>query len=267
MPHKSSDARVSIITTVYNGLLYLPETVSSVLNQSMTDFRYIIVDDGSQDGSVEYIRRISDPRVVKVFLPRSGRGTALNEGLKFCETEYVAILDADDVAAPHRLGLQCAVFDGNHEFAVAAGGFTVSGEGILRDGREVPGVREIIPKSFIRHNAVCHSSVMMRMSALQDVGLYNENRTELFDYDLWLRLAERGYRFCHIESPLVFKRIHKGQHFERKKRLKYLWSAAGCKYRAVKLFSNNPLDYVVVLLTFCYGLLPNAFRKKLMGRF
>ena len=117
----SSGPLVSVLTTNYNGLEFLPETVESVLKQTFKNFEYIVVDDGSDDGSVEYLKSIKDPRVKLVLLPRSGRGKGLNEGLKYARGKYVAILDADDVAPSYRLDAQVRKIEKEKNCDVLAG--------------------------------------------------------------------------------------------------------------------------------------------------
>ena len=256
-------AKVTVLTTVYNGEKYLQETIDSILNQSLDEFQYIIVDDGSNDQTKEILQNIKDDRVEIVTIPHSGRGVALNTGLEKCKTNFIAILDADDLADKNRLFCQLKVFNEDQDVDVVSSYFSIN----LSDFNQNKEIQEdykysnIEYKNFIKHNAICHSSAMIKVECLRKVSGYNVNRTELFDYDLWLRLMAIGCRFSKIEFPLVFKRIHDEQNFEKRKRLKYLFSAARCKYRAIKMASNNILDYMLLILTFLYGLLPTKIRE------
>ena len=108
---------------------------------------------------------------------------------------------------------------------------------------------------------------MIKVNSLTTIGAYNSSRTELFDYDLWLRIMRNGGIFVKIKKNLVFKRIHDEQSFEKRKRIKYLLSATKCKYRAILIASNNPFDYVIPIVTFFYGLLPRRIREFNMEAF
>ena len=264
-----SPIRVTVLTTVYNGEKYLQETIESVLNQSLGEFKYIIIDDGSTDRTKEILAKIHDDRVEILTLTHGGRGVALNSGIEKCNTEFIAILDADDVADKNRLACQLKVFDDNNDIDVVAGYFTLKISD-LSSNKELQGDNQysiIDYKQFIKHNAICHSSAMIKVNSLTTIGAYNASRTELFDYDLWLRIMGNGGVFVKIKKILVFKRIHDEQSFEKRKRIKYLLSATKCKYRAILIASNNPIDYILPILTFIYGLLPRRIREFHMEAF
>ena len=119
---------------------------------------------------------------------------------------------------------------------------------------------------FIKRNPICHSSSMIRVSALKDVDNYNEQRAVLFDYDLWVRLLKRNHEFAKIDLPLVFKRLHSKQNFERKNRPRYLWEATKLKL-IVKQSSDKHLQgYFFIFISFIYGLIPISIRKKIINK-
>src|ERR1700740_1969587 len=99
-------ADVAVLMTVYNGMPYLPRAVESVLEQTFRDFRFVIVNDGSIDGTVQYLAGITDPRVLVLHQAKRGTGAAANHGLKHCNADFVARMDADDVALSGRLEAQ-----------------------------------------------------------------------------------------------------------------------------------------------------------------
>ncbi len=255
---------VSVLTTVFNGVGTLPATVESILNQSLQDLEYIIVDDGSTDATADWLAQLQDPRVKVVRIQHAGRGVALNVGLEQATSELIAILDADDIAAPGRLAIQENLM-GQQDYTVLACQCTTTVSALPKELETTVLPRTVDPREFIKNNAICHSGAMIRRAALQDVGNYDADRTELYDYDLWLRLAAQGYGIGLLDMPLVFKRLHKGQNFERKRRLNYLCSAYRCKQRALKLFPHTPFDRLYPIATFVYGLLPISIRRLLMG--
>ncbi|HRI88694.1 MAG TPA: glycosyltransferase family 2 protein, partial [Candidatus Hydrogenedentes bacterium] len=93
---------ISVITPVYNNASYLPEALDSILGQTFSDFEFILVNDGSTDNSLEvletYARR--DPRIRISSRENRGYISALNEGLAMARSEFIARMDADDVALP-----------------------------------------------------------------------------------------------------------------------------------------------------------------------
>ena len=259
--------KISVITTVYNGLKYLPETINSISKQDIIDnVEHIIVDDGSTDGTLEYLSELSLPHLKVISLPRSGRGVALNKGVEVSQGQYIAILDADDISSPFRLKIQSDFLDSHKSVSLVCSECTVNHDILLLD-EPVDIISEIIkPKAFSKKNAICHSSVMVRKKDLENVCGYNEKRTELFDYDLWVRLLERKCIFSKLKYNLIYKRIHKDQSFENKKRYKYLWGSLIFKYKILSYHGGSVVEYIFPLLIFAYGFLPVVIRKRLMDR-
>jgi glycosyltransferase involved in cell wall biosynthesis len=97
---------VSVIMSVYNGILYLPEAVDSILKQTLQDFKFLIINDGSTNGTEDYLTRLTDQRVQVAKGPHRGLGVALNIGISMCKTEFLDRMDADDIALPTRLEAQ-----------------------------------------------------------------------------------------------------------------------------------------------------------------
>ena len=91
-----NDVEVSVITTTYNSLEYLPLSIESIQNQTFNNYEHIVVNDGSTDGTKDYLDSLKDQKIRVIHLERSGRGVALNKGLEESKGKYVAILDADD---------------------------------------------------------------------------------------------------------------------------------------------------------------------------
>jgi glycosyltransferase involved in cell wall biosynthesis len=255
--------KISIITTVYNGMPHLPETVDSVLGQTLDDFEYVIVDDGSVDGTPQYLASIEDDRVRVVSLPRSGRGVALNAGVRESTAELIAIIDADDVCSVRRLEMQYAWMRGHEDLDVISCVCTLEQGELNAHTSDRDDVVPVQPRQLIRRTPIAHSGVIMRREAIESVGGYDEARKNLFDYDLWLRLAAHGYRFGKVRLPLVYKRIHAGQNFERGKRLRYLVAGFLGRMKAAKMFAASPIDYLYPFAGFVYGMLPVYLRRRI----
>lgn len=256
--------KVSVITTVYNGIEHLDSTVMSISKQDFDDFEHIVVNDGSTDGTVQYLEKLNYPHLRIVNLKRCGRGVALNEGIKISKGKYIAILDADDVSSKVRLRIQAGYLDNHPECSVLASDYTVQENHYLdRNPGEIQSIK-LHHADFIRRNAVCHSSAMIRRSALDEVNGYSEDRTELFDYDLWVKLLINESVFEKINACLIYKRIHRKQNFEKRKRFKYLWGSLIFKLRLLERFGGTFADYLYPIIAFAYGLLPVVIRKKFM---
>ena len=257
---------MTVLTTVRNGMPFVTEALASVRAQHLKDFNHCVVDDGSTDDTPAYLKTEEQPNLNVVLCPALGRGRSLNVGVASSEGEFIAILDADDMASPVWLGEMLGIMQQRPNIAV----LTCHAAFDRKDVDEVvngPGeIRQILPESFLYRNPVTHSGSFIRRQVLLDAGGYDESRQSLFDYELWVRLLARGYEIWGLDRSYVFKRIHSGQHFESRKRLHYL---LGC-YRIRRDVSRELLHgkgAFIPLLTFIYGLLPQAFRHWRYSRF
>lgn len=180
---------VSVLMTVFNGMPYLKESVQSILNQSYTEFELVIVDDGSTDGSLEYLETIGDSRIKIIPGGRIGRGRALNLGLKHCKGKYIAINDADDVSMPNRLELQVEYLNEHKET-----GLLGSWKKIINSEADriqaMPTSDSEIRRYFTIGQPIQHSTVMMRRDLVEMISGYDENLDFLLDRELFLRMAE-----------------------------------------------------------------------------
>lgn len=204
---------VTVVMPVYNGLPFVREAVASILAQTYRNFTLLVVDDHSTDMSVEVIRAMGDPRIEIVRNEKNlGLCASLNAAYAGVRTELVARLDQDDVARPVRLAAQLAYLRDHPE---AVGVFcTISRMG--EDGRdfgvyERPGALpiEAYDPRPEAHFSIVHSASCFRRAAVLDVGGYRPHMYPVDDYDLTMRLIERG-PVAVLNQPLVRYRIHGG---------------------------------------------------------
>ena len=199
--------RLSVILAVFNGMPYLPEAVESILNQTYKDFTFIIVDDGSTDETGAYLQSLNDDRIVLIHQANAGQGAARNLALNHCQTEYAAIMDADDISLPDRLFSQIEYLDAHPEVVVLGTQIQfIVGKTIQRAFR-VPAEHREIERRFLQGQAgMCHSSMMMRLAAARAAGFYPEGMIGE-DMEFCLRLCELGCA-ANIDKVLVSYRLH-----------------------------------------------------------
>ena len=203
---------VSVVMPVRNASIYLKHSIESILEQSFTDFEFLIVDDGSTDGSAEDLRRYADadPRIRLTVRANAGLVSTLNEMLRAARGEFIARMDADDVALPNRFKDQLD-FLRTHPDIVCVGGAYVR---IDERGRRIMTVHFKEDHEAIQESALsgvgplCHPSVMMRRKAVMQVGGYDHRWVYAEDLDLWLRLGEVG-RLANLPQVVLFYRVHK----------------------------------------------------------
>jgi len=184
---------ISVVMSVYNGQKYLRESVDSILNQTCKSFEFIIINDGSEDNSLDILLeyQAKDNRLLIVNQNNIGLTRSLNRGVKLAASEYIARQDADDISHPARFEKQLGFLKNHPEVAVIGClGDVFSVNGILRTTKDQKYSRDGIKRHLISKNLFMHGSAMMRKSCLAKVGFYREFFRHSQDYDLWLRLSQ-----------------------------------------------------------------------------
>ncbi len=196
--------------TVYNGRRYVGEAIESILGQPFRDFELLIINDGSRDDSLAVIRRYSDDRIRVIDQqPNQGIRAVLNRGLREARTDYIAIMDQDDVAHPQRLEQQVAFMETHPDVGLCGTDIEVFGE------RSMP--------SWIRHfesdalqiallfeNPFCHPSVILRRQTLAAHQLDYPDFPYAEEYALWVKLS-RHARVANLPEKLLRYRTHAQQ--------------------------------------------------------
>jgi glycosyltransferase involved in cell wall biosynthesis len=184
---------ISVVMSVYNGQKYLCESIDSILNQTYKNFGFIIINDGSEDNSLDILLgyQTRDNRVLIVNQNNIGLTRSLNRGMKVAASEYIARQDADDISLPTRLEKQLN-YMGNHPEVAVIGclGDVFNVNGVLQTTKALKYSREGIKRHLASKNLFMHGSAMMRKSCLEKVGFYREFFRHSQDYDLWLRLSQ-----------------------------------------------------------------------------
>ncbi|HET9982472.1 MAG TPA: glycosyltransferase [Longimicrobiales bacterium] len=204
---------VSVVMAVRNGERYLAEAVDSILGQTLDALELIAVDDGSADATPALLERYAaaDSRVRVVRGGPRGLTASLIAGCALARGEFIARMDADDVAFPDRLARQVAHLR-THPAVAALGGAAIridaAGEPLKL--LEVPATHAAIVEQLQRASALAHSAVTMRAGALAAVGGYRAAFRHAQDYDLWLRMAER-FELANLSEPVIYYRVHDAQ--------------------------------------------------------
>lgn len=231
--------KVSVILPVYNGERFLKEAIDSILGQTLQNLELIIINDGSKDGSEKIIKAYTDPRIVYLInQPNKGLIYTLNRGVEVARGEYIARMDADDIALPPRLERQVEYLDQNPDVAVVACPVQyIDEQGKLSGSWELDhanidrgAIRNILPSK----NVIAHPTVMARSEVMKayPYAAYQPN-TE--DYDLWLRMAANGLAIAKIQEVLLHYRLHTQSVTSTALKGKNIFlKNAGCKWRFLK---------------------------------
>jgi glycosyltransferase involved in cell wall biosynthesis len=202
---------VSVLMPVYNAQRYLAEAVESILQQSFTDFEFLIVNDGSTDRSLKILQRYAaqDARIRLISRPNTGYVKALNEMLAVAQGDLIARMDADDVAMPDRLARQVEFLQ-QHPDVVCVGGaqdwIDEAGRFLLHHP-EAEQDDEIQQLALSGQTPINHPSALIRRWAMQQVGGYDESMHPAEDLDLWLKLGEIG-KLANLKDTVLRYRQH-----------------------------------------------------------
>jgi glycosyltransferase involved in cell wall biosynthesis len=204
---------VTVLMPVYNAERFVGQTVDSVLAQGFRDFEFLIINDGSTDRSLEILQSYADrdDRIRLLSRPNTGYVAALNEGLGLARGEFIARIDADDLADPRRLELQLARMRPEPGLvALGSNAWAMDEEGRLLGDYDVPLTHEEIEAAHLRgSSSVHHPAVMLRPEVVKRVGGYRKELMPCEDFDLWLRLGEVG-RLANLPEKLLTKRLFAG---------------------------------------------------------
>lgn len=197
---------------VYNAERYIAEAVESILAQTYTDFEFLIIDDGSTDGSLEILKRYEaqDKRIKLKSRTNTGYVVALNEMLAEAKGEFIARMDADDISMPQRFKKQLLYLNNHPECDVlGTAAIWIDPDGKLLHEHYPPTEHvEIDNHNLVKLEAsIYHPSVLMRKSVFDLIGYYDENLSGAEDLDIWLKIAEKS-QLANLREPLLRYRFH-----------------------------------------------------------
>jgi glycosyltransferase involved in cell wall biosynthesis len=196
----TSVPRVSVIMTVKDGMPFVREAIDGILGQTFTDFEFIIINDGSVDGTPQLLEMVQDVRARIVHQDNWGIRASLNTAVRMSRGEYLARMDADDVSEPERLERQVEYLDADPCcVAVGTDAWLIDTDGTPIVATRRPQDHESIVLGLkAGSSSLIHGSVMMRRAAVVSVGMYPDLPME--DWGLWVLLSACGRLSCLSET-------------------------------------------------------------------
>lgn len=201
--------QISVVTSVYNCEEYIGETIQSVIDQTFTDWEFIIINDCSKDKSADIIRSFHDDRIRFVDNKvNRGQCANLNWGISQARGKYIARLDHDDICYPERFQKQFDYME-NHPDVVLCGSwldFWQDGQIIEKECPKIVGSKELMFSLGFANYCLAHSSFMIKKSALIDNNVWYGQWQYAEDYDLLLKMLKVG-KIDYIHEQLITYRI------------------------------------------------------------
>jgi len=201
---------VSIVLPTYNHLDFLPQAIDSILSQDYHNFELIIVDDGSTDGTANYLKNLSSPKIRVIGGANTRLPTALNRGFALARGDYLTWTSADNICLPHFCTTLVKAMQTYPQAGLASASFArINSEGIVID--RLAG--KVSLDSILCHNTGV-AAFMYRKDIAHIIGDYNANLEGAEDWDMWLRMLEKAppvnvpqvlYQYRWHENSMTFK--------------------------------------------------------------
>lgn len=204
---------VSILLATYNGEKYIRQSIDSVLSQTFKDFEILVGFNGTTDNTKEIVTEYTDTRIrVFDYGDDKGKARTLNKLLKEARYEWIAVQDDDDVWLPNKLEIQSKFtesFDVIGTFIMYINEYNE----IIGNPNLCTNDDEIKFRSLNGDNQVANTTSIIRKSAALEVIGWREGIESVEDYDFWLRLIRKGFRFYNVPEFLVKHRLHSESNF------------------------------------------------------
>lgn len=259
--------KVSVIMGIYNSEATLDRAICSIINQTFTDWEFIICDDASTDKSYQIASAYAaqDARI-KVLRndQNDGCNLVLNRCIKEAKGEYIAIMDGDDISLPMRLEKEVAILDMNPQYGIVGATsihFNEEGDFMMFAKNENPSTDDF---AFgIPHN---HSTCMIRSAILHKIGGYHthKNMKRVEDYYLMADIYKLGYRGYNIQEVLMRYCDNKESYKRRtwQNRLNEVYTY----YKVYNMLRINPIYYIRLIRPILVGMLPKPIYHYLHRR-
>lgn len=207
--------RVSIVIPAYNAAAFLGETLTSVLASDYRDFEVIVVNDGSKDETVEVAANFGS-RVRVISQKNAGMSASRNKGIEESDSEFIALLDSDDIWHPEKIKWQVAAFDAHPdhaycftEFRSWTGGPSSEFLAEYRSGRVELKLSGWIYHKLLLTNWALPSSMVFRRQAWSETGPFLCEDQQTDDWEYFVR-ASQSFQFLKLKEPFVLYRQTQG---------------------------------------------------------
>ena len=210
MSNETLNPIISVILPVYNAEKYIEEAINSILEQTYQNFELIIINDGSSDNSVNVINQYEKNNKVKIVNQENqGLIFTLNKGIDLAKGQYIARMDADDIAHPERFEKQLSLFEANPNLGVCSA--STENFGAETDITIRSADNDVLKATLLFWPPFAHPAAMIKRSVLVDNNVYyREEFKHCEDFDLWSQLAPYC-QFSNVIEVMLKYRVHPEQ--------------------------------------------------------
>ncbi len=230
-------ASVTVILPVHNAMPYLPAAVHSIFAQSLSDMELLFIDDGSTDGSGEYLESLVHPALTVLRRKQQGVSAVRNLGLELCKTEYLALMDADDISLPDRLSAQLEFLQSNPGCVMLGTQIDFLIGEVTQKGLPCATRHDEIEHRLLAGGGIVYPTVMMRTDVARRVGGFRLKGAGE-EYDFCLRMSECG-SVANLARVLYQYRLHSSS-ISMTKRVELMRGSAYAKATALQRRSGLP---------------------------
>jgi len=247
------DIPVTVLMPVYNAESYLREAIESILNQTFTNFEFLIINDGSTDNSKSIILSYTDSRIRFVENETNIKLIAtLNNGIDLAKGKYIARMDADDISILTRLEKQVAFLDKHPEYVACSSWVETFSETNKSNTIKYEESHDLIKVKSLYQNHFCHGASLFRKDVLAESNLRFESKfIHSEDYYFFVKLSELGKLF-NIQETLLRVRHHDSNVSVLSRNIQYENSIIVIKYQLHKIGLNtDAIDFALYFRFFC----------------
>lgn len=258
------DIKVTVVMSVYNGESTVCKAIESILQQSFKDFEFIIIDDGSSDGTPAILEEYKkkDNRIVFVSQSRKGLTYSINHALKIAKGKYILRQDADDISLSERIKRQLEYIEENNLDIVSSYAYLVNRRGAFLKIIKSPSGHSEIVRALEKYNCILHPALMFRKEAATSIGSFNEHFELAQDYEFYLRGILNGLKFGVIPEPLVQMTFNASSLTVQKRRQQLLYTISA----QVHYFARQDklrLIYIAYILNHIFKFILPSFIRDL----
>ena len=249
--------KISIVMPAFNAEKFIQTSIESIISQTYQNFELLIINDGSSDNTLEIIEKFKkqDERIILINRKKSDLATSLNQGISLCKGQYIARMDADDIAIPERLNVQLNFLVNNPSIDLVASNV------IFFTNNKVAGVSDFRLhktkklKFYLNTIGLPHPTWMARSNFYRRFN-YDSKVNTVEDQDLLMR-AEQSCKFYLLKDPLLFYRVHK-EISSYKYKLKQYYTLNSIRVKDIinrRLFYYLPVIIIVFIISCMFVIL------------